>query len=249
MKLISRLLPRVLPLVLLTACAGQSLPPVMNRGPVGPGLNSFNAGTAPNQFRRFNAGTSQTQFPYGLGLNLEGSQPMGESDVRSADEMSFMANRPELVDLRADFPPVYNQGATNACVGFSTVGGLGEYYARKRGWNLRFSPRFLWNMGRKMEGTIDQNVGMMISDAQKIMDAYGMMPEQSFPFPVLDPQQNPTLFQQLITEVPNNAQISEAKKFRISQGWKQVPTVSAMRTALADGKPVVFGIAVFQSIG
>ncbi|PIQ23768.1 hypothetical protein COW36_20530 [bacterium (Candidatus Blackallbacteria) CG17_big_fil_post_rev_8_21_14_2_50_48_46] len=232
---------RLLPLALLTACAGQTLPPAMTQAALNPSLNRFSTPA----LRSFSAGTSQRKFPHGLGLNLQGSQPMRED----GQTFSIMANRPQVVDLRPGFSPIYNQGATNACVGFSSIGGFGEYFARKRGWNMRFSPRFLWNMGRKMEGTLAENTGMMISDAQRILDAYGMMPDQSFPFPVLDPEQNPALFNQLLTEQPNSAQIAEAKKFRFSQGWKQINTVSAMRTALADGKPVVFGIAVFRSIG
>jgi len=252
MKIIARLLP----LMLLGACSSQSLPPsmyansMMQRGAYAPvamrqasGPQAFNQFAA-GQVRRQNAGLNQRQFAYGLGLNLQGAQPM----VDNGEGFSILSRRPEFVDLRPGFPPVYDQGGTNACVGFSTVGGLGEYYARKLGWNTRFSSRFLWNMGRKMGGYLEQNEGMMISDAQKIMDAYGMLPEAQFPFPVVYPEQNPTLFQQLLTERPSNAQINEAKKFRISQGWKTVPTVSAMRTALADGKPVVFGIAVFSNI-
>lgn len=245
------LLTRILALTALTtlsACASPAFPPVMGPG-MTPGMNMpLNGPTNFNRFsvpmNRMDAGINRQNFPYGLGMRLDGAQPMRDD----GQEFSLQSNRPEQVDLRAGFSPVYNQGRTEACVGFSTVGGLGEYFARKRGWNMRFSPRYLWTMGRKLEGTLDKNTGMMISDAQKIMDAYGMLPEQSYPFPLLDPEQNPTLFQQMLSERPSNEQISAAKKFRISQSWKTIPTVSAMRTALADGRPVVFGMAIFQSI-
>jgi len=233
---------------LLSACASPSMPPMMMgvRGPVG----QFNQFSNPSM-NRFNAATPQGNFPFGLGMQTQGAQPMDGMSTQLFEQpegLRSLARRPEQVDLRPGFPPVYNQGATNACVGFSTIGGLGEFYARKRGWNMRFSPRYLWTLGRKFDGNLNQNVGMMIDDAQKILDNYGMLPEQSYPFPVLDPRQNPALFEQMLSERPSNQQIDEAKKFRISQGWKRVPSVSAMRTALADGKPVVFGIAVFSNI-
>lgn len=225
----------LIPALLLTACAGQSLPPTMmaNR------LNSM------SQVQRF---SNVRKFPFGLGARVEGTQPMtGEQSTSSIGALQARSSLPALVDLRPQFQPVYNQGSTNACVGFSSVGGLGEFMARKRGWNMRFSPRYLWNLGRKMEGTVDQNVGMYLEDAIKVMDNLGMMPEEQYPFMTVDPENRN--FASVLTQLPSNAQIEQAKKFRISQGWERITSVHAMKKALSEGKPVVFAMMVFSNIG
>jgi C1A family cysteine protease len=227
------LLKFMLPALLLSACAGQSLPPAA----LGPRpLTSQNA-----PVKRMS--TIAKRFPYGLGARVEGTQPMlGES----ASGFQTLASLPEKIDLRPQFPAVYNQGSTNACVGFSTVGGLGEFFARKRGWNMRFSPRYLWNLGRKMEGSLDQNVGMYLEDAIKVIDNLGMLPEQDYPFSTVD-DSNPA-FPNVLTQLPSNAQVEQAKKFRISQGWERVPSVHAMKKSLSEGKPVVFAFMIYSSI-
>lgn len=224
----------LLPAVLLTACAGQSLPPnALQRG-----VSSM---SAPTQFNRASAGGA---FRHGLGARVEGTQTM--VDDSSANGFETMAALPANVDLRPGFQPVYNQGMTNACVGFSTVAGLGEYMAHKRGWNMRFSPRYLWNLGRKAEGSVNQNVGMYLEDAIKIMDNLGMIPEQAYPFTTTNADD--PAFNNVLTQLPSNQMIEDAKKYRISQGWERIPSVHAMKKALAEGKPVVFAMMIFSNI-
>lgn len=220
-----------LPALMLSACAGQSLPPAAMQRP----LTSFST------VRSASAGGP---LRHGLGARVENTQPM--VDDSSASGFETLASLPANVDLRPQFQPVYNQGMTNACVGFSTVGGLGEFMARKRGWNMRFSPRYLWNLGRKTEGSLDQNVGMYLEDAIKIIDNLGMLPEQTYPF--LTTNSEDPAFATVLTQLPTNAMIEQAKKFRISQGWERIPSVHAMKKALAEGKPVVFAFMIFSNI-
>lgn len=227
------LIKSLIPALLLSACASQSLPPAMLQRP----LNSLNT-----PIQRMSAG--KARFNHGLGARVENTQPM--VDDSQAAGFQTMASLPAAVDLRPQFQPVYNQGMTNACVGFSTVGGLGEYFARKRGWAMRFSPRYLWNLGRKMEGSVDQNVGMYLEDAIKVIDNLGMLPEQSYPFLSTNPEE--PAFAQVLTQLPSNAQIEQAKKFRISQGWERISSVHAMKKALSEGKPVVFAMMIFSNI-
>lgn len=182
---------------------------------------------------------------YGKGALVKGSELMqGDGGTNFA----IQASLPPQVDLRPQFPPVYNQGSTNACVGYSTVGGLGEYFARKRGWNMQFSPRFLWTLGRKGNGNLFENTGMWLEDAIKIMDAYGMAPEAQFPMQITEPAASPTIFNSMLTQVPAPALINEAKKYRISQGWERVRSVHAMRKSLAEGKPVVFAMMTYSNL-
>lgn len=188
---------------------------------------------------------------FGMGLNTQGLNKLTEEDNNSESTNSSL---PAKADLRAGFSPVYNQQNTNACVGFSTVGGLGEYLMRKKGNNQRFSPRFLWNMGRKLEKSLDQNVGMYFPDAIKVIDAYGMLPEADLPFNeklfAYNPKPTPedTAAQNKeISSVPTADMIKKAKNFKVSQGWVNINSVHAMKKALSEGYPVVFGVALFDS--
>ena len=187
----------------------------------------------------------------GLGLNTKGLAHLTEVDQT---EKVTNASLPEKVDLRAGFSPIYNQQNTNACVGFATVGGLGEYLMRKKGVKTAFSPRFLWNMGRKLEKSLDQNVGMYFTDAVKVIDAYGMLPEEDLPFNEKLFAYNPKPTQEELdqqkkdlTEVPTSKMIQEAKKYKVSQGWVNINSVHAMKKALSKGFPVVFGVNIYDS--
>lgn len=197
-------------------------------------------------FTQINSVNSNNNFKYGLGCKLDGMKPMTDND--SKEIVAVNSALPATVDLRSGMSPIYHQGNSNACVGFSTVHGLGEYLARKKGITTAFSPRFLWNLGRKTENTLDENQGMWLNDAKKIMDNIGMLPEADFPFPDFQAQSNEDTFKTFYSEVPANALIEKAKKFRLSQGWVSVTSVHGMKNALAHGMPVVFAIMVYNSI-
>ncbi|HEY9843984.1 MAG TPA: C1 family peptidase [Candidatus Obscuribacterales bacterium] len=226
----------ILPAILLSACAGQSLPPTM-------AARTLTSMSAP-RFGRMSA--PGNKLGHGLGAIVEGTQPMVDDSSQPNNFLGARQPLPAAVDLRPQFQPIYNQGGTNACVGYSSVGGLGEFMARKRGWNMRFSPRYLWNLGRKAHGMVDQNVGIYLEDAIKIMDNLGMAPETSFPFASVNPEE--PAFNSVLNELPGNALIEQAKKYRISQGWERISSVHAMKQALAAGKPVVFAIMIFSNI-
>lgn len=188
------------------------------------------------------SGPAQPRF--GLGLNLNGAPKMTE-DESNAPTNSIL---PTNIDLRAGCTPIYNQGYSEACVGFASAHGLGEYLAKKQGRPMIFSPRFVWNLGRKKEKTIDKNVGMYFQDAMNVMDNIGLVPESDFPFPSFDIQKDDNTFKPLYSESPSSSLIAEAKKYHLSKGWTSISSVHAMKNALAHGMPVVFGILVYENL-
>lgn len=184
----------------------------------------------------------------GLGLETKGLTKLkGEGKGTEMDAMGSKS-LPATADLRAGCSPISDQGNTNACVGFATVDGLGEYLARKQGRKVDLAPRFIWNMGRNQEKSLGENVGMMPHTAMKLADNYGMAPESAFPFPTASQMKSEESLMKLVSEKPSSAVIAEAKKYRLFKGWKAVNSVHAMKKAVSDGLPVVFGIAVFPSI-
>lgn len=184
-------------------------------------------------------------FRFGLGCKLDGLQRMVDDESGFATKASL----PEKVDLRAGCSPVSNQGQTNACVGFAIVDGLGEYLAAKQGRRMNLSPRYLWNLTRQQEKTLDENVGTWPRDAMKIADNLGMALEADFPTPTAAMTENDATLMPLVNERPSNAVVARAKKNRLFGGFKAVTTVHAMKKALSDGLPVPFAINVFENIG
>ncbi len=89
---------------------------------------------------------------------------------------------------------------------------------------------------------------MFLEDAIKVIDNLGMIPEADYPMLTTNPEQDPQLFDQVLKQLPTNAQIAQAKKFRISQGWQRVSSVHAMRKMLSEGKPVVFAMMIHDNM-
>lgn len=180
---------------------------------------------------------------HGLGCELKGLHRMA-----NILDYEVAAETTKSVDLREGCSPISNQGMSNACVGFASVDGLAEYLARKNGHPQDFAPRFIWNLARKNDHTLDQNIGTWPHTALKLMDNIGLVQETDFPFPTAQEQSDETVFMKMVAEVPSNDLIEKAKKNRLITGYKSVASVSAMKKSVADGMPVVFAIAVFNSI-
>jgi hypothetical protein len=94
------------------------------------------------------------------------------------------------VDLRAKCPPIYNQGALNACTAYAVCKGLGEFMAARRGTPLALSARTLYYMSRTPEFVTpdyqsqfrpDTDSGSTTSWAMAAMSKYGAPPEATFP--------------------------------------------------------------------
>lgn len=211
---------------------------------VGCGLNP--AGMPGASSQAFQAGASAKKAQKGLGLKTDGLKKLTGEGAKG--EMASMAALPATADLRAGCSPISDQGNTNACVGFATVDGLGEYLARKQGRAVDLAPRFIWNMGRDEEDSLGENVGMLPRTAMKIADNIGMAPESAFPFPTVGQMKSEESLMKLVSEKPSSVVIKEAKRYRLFKGWKPVTSVHAMKKAVSEGLPVVFGIAVFPSI-
>ncbi|HBN07535.1 MAG TPA: hypothetical protein DD435_02435 [Cyanobacteria bacterium UBA8530] len=182
-------------------------------------------------------------FKHGLGCNLDGMKKLTESD-----SYEIQAALPEKIDLRSGCSPITNQGVTNACVGFASVDGLAEFVAKKQGHPMDFAPRYIWNLSRKQDKSLDQNIGTHIYVATERIDNMGLVAEEAFPFPSDKEQADEKTLMKFVSEAPPNALIAQAKKNRIIKGWKQIASVHAMKKSLSDGMPVVFAIAVFDNI-
>ena len=183
---------------------------------------------------------------YGLGANLKGAPKVKYDEGGSTEAMSAMAALPAKVDLRGQFPPVYNQGPMGSCTGFAIAKGLGEYVLKKQNRHVELSGLYLYYQERKMEGSLNEDAGALISDGMKVLDNLGCAPEKDHPYLPMSKWSDAKALQEYLTMKPGNDDVAAGKTYRIA-GRKQITSLRGIRKSLADGMPVVFGIAIFES--
>jgi C1A family cysteine protease len=168
-----------------------------------------------------------------------------EEDPR--DLKKFFTVHPHLgtvrkVDLRANCPPVWDQGNLGSCSAQS-VGGVYEYALMKevREGSEKteiFEPSqlFIYYNERKRQGTIEKDSGSTIRTGIKTLNAVGVCPENLWPYDI-------TKF----TDEPPAECYESAKKHRAIAYHRVQQSLHQLKMALMEGFPVAFGFKVFKS--
>lgn len=138
---------------------------------------------------------------------------------------------PDRVDLSAILPQVRDQGQVGSCVGFGVGGnlsGLAIQQSLDVGW---FSPTWIYNGARLIEGNLNQDCGCYPRDALEWLVSNGALLEGFWPY-------NP---KKLDTNLPSSAQRLEAAKFPVLSYERVVDGIAGICSALAAGKLVSIG--------
>lgn len=144
---------------------------------------------------------------------------------------------PAKVDLRAQMSPVEDQGALGSCTGCAIAGAL-EFLENKFLPKKQFvdiSRLFIYYQERLMEGTVNIDAGAMIRDGVKACAKVGACKETLYPYNI-----------SRFAATPTQAAYQDAAKRKITQ-YLRVTSLAALKKSLAEGYPVVFGFAVFES--
>ncbi|MGD0636899.1 MAG: C1 family peptidase [Nitrososphaerales archaeon] len=149
----------------------------------------------------------------------------------------ILKNLPTSVDLREQFPPVYNQEQINSCTANAIAGAM-EFDAKKQGMKEVFTPSrlFLYYNERLLEGTEGKDVGAAIRDGIKSIAKQGDCPEHHWPYD-----------SKLVTQKPHGKCYHQARSFKALEYQRISHNLDHMRACLASGYPFVFGIRVFTS--
>ena len=142
---------------------------------------------------------------------------------------------PESVDLRSGCSQVVDQGELGSCTANAIASGLREYWELVAGKLILLSRLWLYWEERSMEGTVDEDAGAIIRDGMKILQQLGCAPEADWPYDI-----------QKFTQTPPEKATMDASEFKISE-YHRVTNLTTLKTALAEGYPVVIGIKVYQS--
>jgi C1A family cysteine protease len=162
--------------------------------------------------------------------------PDARDFVYAAPLIRFPQGLPPSIDLRAQCPPIYDQGQLGSCTGNGIAGAI-EFDQRKQGHHEFVPSRlFIYYNERVMEGTVSQDSGAQIRDGVKSVATLGAPPETDWSYNIAKFAQKP----------PAKA-YSDAKQDLVTAYSRVTQDLLQMQGCLADGYPFVFGFTVYQS--
>lgn len=142
---------------------------------------------------------------------------------------------PRAVDLRANCPPVMNQGAIGSCTAHGILGMVRHGLLKTGQPDNPLSRLQLYYDERRIEGTISSDAGAEIRDGIKSLLKEGVAPEWLWPYKTA----------RYRTKPPASVY---AKSIKFTFKYERVQVDAAhLKAAMASGWPVVIGIAVYDS--
>jgi C1A family cysteine protease len=145
------------------------------------------------------------------------------------------AKLPASVDLRQYASPIDDQGNLGSCTGNSIAGAIDLIDKKTQNKALRVSRLFIYYQERVLEGDVYYDNGAYIRDGIKACYTYGAPQETTWPY---------TLSKWATR--PSSAAYSEALTRKVT-GYAKCTDLTAIKTALAAGTPVVVGFTVYSS--
>ena len=135
------------------------------------------------------------------------------------------------------FPPVYNQGELGSCTANAIAGAIQFNQKKEQAEWVMPSRLFIYYFERDLEGTVSEDSGAQIRDGFKVLKSKGYISEQQWPY-VIDQ----------FAAAPPAADVTEAVHFETSAYYSVDGTLAALKSALASGYPIVFGIVCFEGL-
>lgn len=157
-------------------------------------------------------------------------------------------NLPAGVDLRAQCPPVYDQGQLGSCTANAIAAALEFDMIKQAMPDIMPSRLFIYYNERAMEGTVGSDAGAQIRDGIKCVASQGDCPESQWPYIVTPANPDGTFppGAPVATEPPANCYAS-AQQYKALQYQSLNQNQADIKGCLASGYPVIFGFTVYES--
>ncbi|GGJ36557.1 C1 family peptidase [Deinococcus roseus] len=166
---------------------------------------------------------------------LRSAPPKG---TKTYDKKKSKVSRlPAKVDLRPHMTRIEDQGQTSSCTANATAGAYEYLLKRHQGEARDVSRLYMYYNGRYMRDPNNiQDSGVMISDVIQGLKEYGACTEKTWDFNIKN-----------INKEPYQKAYDEGATFLIEE-TRMVPVdLEAWKSALAEGNPIIFGLALFRS--
>ena len=147
-------------------------------------------------------------------------------------------NLPSSIDLRQSgfMPHVYDQGQLGSCTANSIAAAIEYDRAKQKLDTWTPSRLFIYYYERLMEGTVNSDSGAAIRDGYKVINTTGYAKESTWPYDI-----------KKFNIQPNSAAQTEATNYKSVQYQSVDQDENSIKTVLAEGYVISFGISVFQS--
>ena len=160
-------------------------------------------------------------------------------DIRDqlyAAPMALMGALPAKADLRAQCPPVYDQGQLGSCTANAIAAALEFDRIKQRINDFTPSRLMIYYNERALEHTVKSDSGAQIRDGIKTVAKQGACPEPEWPY-------DPAKF----AVRPTPGCYADGLKYKALLYQRIVPTLGQLKGCLAAGLPFVFGFTVYES--
>jgi len=144
---------------------------------------------------------------------------------------------PARIDLRAQCPPVYDQGELGSCTANAIAGAI-QFDRMKQKLSPVFTPSrlFIYYNERVIEHSVNSDSGAQIRDGIKSINKQGDCPETEWPYVIA----------RFKTRPPKKC-YADARKYKAILYQRVAQTPSQLKGCLASGYPFIFGFSVYES--
>lgn len=147
-----------------------------------------------------------------------------------------LLNLPQRVDLRAQCPPIYDQGNLGSCTSNAIAGAVQFDQMKQKEQSFMPSRLFIYYNEREKEGTVNSDARAAIRDGIKSVNSQGVCPESEWPY-IIDQ----------FTVKPLDQCYKDALLHRSLSYQRVMHDITHMKACLAAGHPFVFGFTVYES--
>jgi C1A family cysteine protease len=143
---------------------------------------------------------------------------------------------PAAVDLRKQYPPVYDQGQLGSCTANAIAAAIEFDRLKQKISDFTPSRLFIYYNERVMEHTVASDSGAQIRDGIKSVGKLGDCPETEWPY----------VISKFKTKPPKNC-YADALKYKAVSYQRVTQSLGQLKGCLASGWPFVFGFTVYES--
>jgi C1A family cysteine protease len=156
---------------------------------------------------------------------------------------------PASVDLRAQCPPIYDQGRLGSCTANAIAGAIEFEQMKQQIAEFTPSRLFIYYNEHVIEHSVLFDSGAQIRDGIKSVVAQGVCPETMWTYDDTPPANDGDPCASCkYARKPDSGCYTEAKKHKVKSYHRLPQTEQAMKDCLASGYPFIFGFTCYNNL-